>query len=208
MQNHMGLSRNTGTFDPNRDVEGDIFRIGMHLEDIKEMIDRNISEQISPPRSSSTPTSVKDLLDMKPLCMSTPFLHEVIMLIVASVFWICADFLLCGPFQSHISGLKHSFWNAASKNGDLERRSEQDHEGGQQTCHIPDKQWTQNVWPLTEKQSMQELPVEVDAVVALLPSICTHINKQMSYFQHCLHSCLMAFKVSCLCHLWPDVQGF
>lgn len=72
MQNYMGLSRNTGTFDSNRHVEGDIFRIGMHLEDIKEMIDRNVREQISPPRSSSTPTFVRDVLDMEPLCMSTP----------------------------------------------------------------------------------------------------------------------------------------
>nr|XP_020471627.1 protein AKNAD1-like [Monopterus albus] len=52
MQNYMGLSRNTGTFDPNRLVEGDIFRIGMHLEDIKEMLDKNMCEQISPPHSS------------------------------------------------------------------------------------------------------------------------------------------------------------
>lgn len=72
MQNYMGLSRNTGAFDSNRRVEGDIFRIGMHLEDIKEMIDRNVREQISPPSSSSTPTSVRDVLDMEPLCMSTP----------------------------------------------------------------------------------------------------------------------------------------
>lgn len=83
MQSYMGVSRNTGTFDPNRHVEGDIFRIGMHLEDIKEIIDRNIYEQVSLPCSSSTPTSVKDILDMKPLCMSTPLplpsLQEVIL---------------------------------------------------------------------------------------------------------------------------------
>lgn len=83
MQNYMGVSRNTGTFDPNRHVEGDIFRIGMHLEDIKEMIDRNVCEQISLPTLSSTPTSVKGMLDMKPLCMSTPLpppsLREVIL---------------------------------------------------------------------------------------------------------------------------------
>ncbi|XP_014872534.1 uncharacterized protein aknad1 [Poecilia latipinna] len=60
MQNYMGLSRNTGTFDPDRLVEGDIFRIGMHLEDIKEIIDRNAYEQISPPHSSSTPTSLHE----------------------------------------------------------------------------------------------------------------------------------------------------
>ena len=39
-------------------VEGDIFRIGMHLEDIKETIDRNVCSQLSPPHSSSTPTSM------------------------------------------------------------------------------------------------------------------------------------------------------
>uniref|UniRef100_A0A7N6FAC8 Protein AKNAD1 n=1 Tax=Anabas testudineus TaxID=64144 RepID=A0A7N6FAC8_ANATE len=82
MQNYMGLSRNTGTFDPDRLVEGDIFRIGMHLEDIKEMIDKNVCEQISPPHSSSTPTSMKEMLHVKPsaLCISTPStppsLHE------------------------------------------------------------------------------------------------------------------------------------
>ncbi|XP_070830179.1 microtubule organization protein AKNA-like [Chaetodon trifascialis] len=82
MQNYMGLSRNTGTFDPDRLVEGDIFRIGMHLEDIKEMIDINMCEQISPPNSSSTPTPMKKTLHVKssPVCMHTPSpppsLHE------------------------------------------------------------------------------------------------------------------------------------
>lgn len=99
MQNYMGLSRNTGTFDPNRHVEGDIFRIGMHLEDIKEMIDRNVCEQISPPRSSSTPTPVQNLLDMKPLCMSTPLpllsLHEASVSTVAPVSVNLCRFLLC-----------------------------------------------------------------------------------------------------------------
>ncbi|XP_072220563.1 uncharacterized protein [Leuresthes tenuis] len=82
MQNHMGLSRNTGTFDPNRLVEGDIFRIGMHLEDIKEMIDKNMFEQISPPQSSSTPKPITVPLQVKPdpPCMPTlsppPSLHE------------------------------------------------------------------------------------------------------------------------------------
>ncbi|XP_040911516.1 uncharacterized protein LOC121193345 [Toxotes jaculatrix] len=82
MQNYMGLSRNTGTFDSNRLVEGDIFRIGMHLEDIKEMIDKNVYEQISPPHSSSTPTPMNESLHVRPspLCMPTalppPSLHE------------------------------------------------------------------------------------------------------------------------------------
>lgn len=89
MQSYIGVSRNTGTFDPNRHVEGDIFRIGMHLEDIKEIIDRNICEQVFLPCSSSTPTSFKDILDMKPLCMSTPLplpsLQEVILSIGKTV---------------------------------------------------------------------------------------------------------------------------
>ncbi|XP_024129732.1 uncharacterized protein LOC112147502 isoform X2 [Oryzias melastigma] len=65
MQNYMGLSRNTGTFDPDRQLEGDIFRIGMNLEDIKEMIDKNVYEQMSVPHPSSTPT-------MKTAPFSTP----------------------------------------------------------------------------------------------------------------------------------------
>lgn len=105
MQNYMGLSRNTGTFDPNRHIEGDIFRIGMHLEDIKEMIDRNIREQmqISPPRSSSTPTSVKDLLEVKPPSMSTPLPQpsEVFMSIAASVMVnLCRFSLECNVILS------------------------------------------------------------------------------------------------------------
>uniref|UniRef100_A0A8D3CZJ9 AKNA domain-containing protein n=1 Tax=Scophthalmus maximus TaxID=52904 RepID=A0A8D3CZJ9_SCOMX len=77
MQNYMGLSRNTGTFDPNRLVEGDIFRIGMHLDTIKEMIDKNVREQISPPHSSSSPTPVTEKLHVKPRPPSPPpSLHE------------------------------------------------------------------------------------------------------------------------------------
>ncbi|XP_047198005.1 microtubule organization protein AKNA isoform X2 [Hippoglossus stenolepis] len=82
MQNYMGLSRNTGTFDPDRLVEGDIFRIGMHLDDIKEMIDKNLCEQMSPPHSSSTPMPMTDKLHVRPgsVCMLTPSpppsLHE------------------------------------------------------------------------------------------------------------------------------------
>ncbi|KAM6990251.1 uncharacterized protein aknad1 [Tautogolabrus adspersus] len=82
MQNYMGLCRNTGTFDPNRLVEGDIFRIGMHLEDIKEVIDKNVYEQISPPHSSSTPTPMRQTQHgtLNPLCILTPSppssLHE------------------------------------------------------------------------------------------------------------------------------------
>uniref|UniRef100_A0A3B4AZF1 Uncharacterized protein n=2 Tax=Periophthalmus magnuspinnatus TaxID=409849 RepID=A0A3B4AZF1_9GOBI len=54
--------------------EGGIFRLGMVLEDIKEMINKNMYEQISPPQSSSTPLSCD--LHIKPhvLCMSPPSL--------------------------------------------------------------------------------------------------------------------------------------
>ncbi|KAJ0011677.1 hypothetical protein NQD34_012652, partial [Periophthalmus magnuspinnatus] len=74
MQKYMGINRNTGTFDPGRLVEGGIFRLGMVLEDIKEMINKNMYEQISPPQSSSTPLSCD--LHIKPhvLCMSPPSL--------------------------------------------------------------------------------------------------------------------------------------
>nr|XP_061794977.1 uncharacterized protein LOC133586619 [Nerophis lumbriciformis] len=65
MQNYLGLCRNVGTFDPNRLVEGDIFRVGMYLEDIKEIIDKNRREQVispylaSPSKETTTKISVK-----------------------------------------------------------------------------------------------------------------------------------------------------
>ncbi|KAM8838411.1 uncharacterized protein aknad1 [Synchiropus picturatus] len=52
MQNYMGLNRNTGIFDPERLLEGDIFRAGMLLDDIKEMVDKHLCEQDSTPQSS------------------------------------------------------------------------------------------------------------------------------------------------------------
>lgn len=128
MQNYMGLSRNTGTFDPNRHVEGDIFRVGMHLEDIKEMIDRNIREQmqISPPRSSSTPTSVKDLLETETLCLSSPSPQpsEVIMSIAASVLVnLCRSFLLsCVRPQVQILLYCSIKWRPGKKNRTRSRR--------------------------------------------------------------------------------------
>ncbi|XP_049603245.1 protein AKNAD1 [Syngnathus scovelli] len=59
MKNDLGLCRNIGTFDPNRLVEGDIFRAGMHLEDIKEMIDKSTCERSISPLLWSTPTTNK-----------------------------------------------------------------------------------------------------------------------------------------------------
>ncbi|KAL2097075.1 hypothetical protein ACEWY4_006282 [Coilia grayii] len=55
MQNYMGIAKNTGEFDPDRQVEGEIFRIGMLLEDVKEQIDANVCQSFSPMPSTSTP---------------------------------------------------------------------------------------------------------------------------------------------------------
>ncbi|XP_048018490.1 uncharacterized protein aknad1 isoform X2 [Megalobrama amblycephala] len=84
MQNYRGLNRNTGEFDPDREVEGQIFRIGMHLEDIKEQIDRNVCHVFYPPSSSSTP--------FPPPCenislssSSHPSLHEESVFSISSV---------------------------------------------------------------------------------------------------------------------------
>ncbi|XP_055007900.1 microtubule organization protein AKNA-like [Boleophthalmus pectinirostris] len=80
MQKYMGINRNTGTFDPDRLVEGGIFRLGMLLEDIKDMIDKNMCDQISLPQSSSTPRSFNVHIRPHVLCMSPPTaplsLHE------------------------------------------------------------------------------------------------------------------------------------
>ncbi|KAL4660142.1 hypothetical protein GN956_G1191 [Arapaima gigas] len=58
MQNYLGLAKNTGIFDPERQVEGEIFKIGMILEDIKDQIDKNTQSQLSLPTSSSSPLSL------------------------------------------------------------------------------------------------------------------------------------------------------
>ncbi|XP_053083403.1 protein AKNAD1 isoform X3 [Pangasianodon hypophthalmus] len=58
MQNYMGLKLNTGEFDPDRLVEGEIFQLGMHLEDLKEQIDRNAYCMLSPLPSSTTSTAL------------------------------------------------------------------------------------------------------------------------------------------------------
>ncbi|XP_051944828.1 uncharacterized protein aknad1 [Hippocampus zosterae] len=73
MQNYLGLRRNIGTFDPNRLVEGDIFRVGMHLEDIKEMMDKNMHQHVVPPLLSSTPTTKHRSAKVS----LPPSLHEV-----------------------------------------------------------------------------------------------------------------------------------
>ncbi|XP_051554351.1 uncharacterized protein LOC127441216 [Myxocyprinus asiaticus] len=83
MQNYMGLARNTGEFDPDRDVEGQIFRIGMQLEDIKEQIDKNICYLFYPPPLTSTPSPspCKDIL----FSSSHPLLHEESVICISAV---------------------------------------------------------------------------------------------------------------------------
>ncbi|XP_072130233.1 uncharacterized protein [Mobula birostris] len=59
------LEKNTtvGEFDPDREIEGEIFRIGMALENIKEQIDEDICNQSSLPSSffTSAPHSIPEL---------------------------------------------------------------------------------------------------------------------------------------------------
>ncbi|XP_066548803.1 uro-adherence factor A [Amia ocellicauda] len=55
LRKYMGMSKNIGEFDPERQVEGEIFRIGMGLEDIKEQIDENVCSQLSPQISFTSP---------------------------------------------------------------------------------------------------------------------------------------------------------
>ncbi|XP_039513463.1 uncharacterized protein LOC120468901 isoform X3 [Pimephales promelas] len=83
MQNYRGLARNTGDFDPDREVEGQIFRIGMHLEDIKEQIDRNVCHVYNPPSSSSTPSPPP--CENIPLSSYHPSLHEELVFSISSV---------------------------------------------------------------------------------------------------------------------------
>ncbi|XP_056116464.1 microtubule organization protein AKNA-like [Rhinichthys klamathensis goyatoka] len=83
MQNYRGLARNTGEFDPDREVEGQIFRIGMHLEDIKEQIDRNVCHVYYPPSSSFTPSPPP--CENIPLSSSHPSLHEELDFSISSV---------------------------------------------------------------------------------------------------------------------------
>ncbi|XP_077078463.1 uncharacterized protein aknad1 [Siphateles boraxobius] len=88
MQNYRGLARNTGEFDPDREVEGQIFRIGMHLEDIKEQIDRNVCHVYYPP-SSSTPSPPP--CENIPLTSSNPSLHEESFFSISSVRYNMED---------------------------------------------------------------------------------------------------------------------
>uniref|UniRef100_A0A670Y514 AKNA domain-containing protein n=1 Tax=Pseudonaja textilis TaxID=8673 RepID=A0A670Y514_PSETE len=62
LQNHKRSSRTIGKFDPNRKVEGEIFKLGMFLEDIKEKIEKTFasysSTYISSPSIRSHPSPV------------------------------------------------------------------------------------------------------------------------------------------------------
>nr|XP_055057190.1 uncharacterized protein LOC129441538 isoform X2 [Misgurnus anguillicaudatus] len=84
MQNYMGISRNTGEFDPDREVEGQIFRIGMHLEDIKEQIDRNVCHLFYPPSSSSSTPSHPPCNDISPSSLHQS-LHEESLFSISTV---------------------------------------------------------------------------------------------------------------------------
>uniref|UniRef100_W5MM66 AKNA domain-containing protein n=1 Tax=Lepisosteus oculatus TaxID=7918 RepID=W5MM66_LEPOC len=53
LKSYLGKSKDIGEFDPERQVEGQIFRIGMSLEDIKEQIDENTSYTTSTPLPSA-----------------------------------------------------------------------------------------------------------------------------------------------------------
>ncbi|XP_063155946.1 protein AKNAD1 [Candoia aspera] len=65
VQNHKQSSRNIGEFDPNRKVEGEIFKLGMLLEDIKEKIEKRFS-----PYSSTDITSTSLKSHQSPACSS------------------------------------------------------------------------------------------------------------------------------------------
>nr|XP_015210997.1 PREDICTED: protein AKNAD1 isoform X4 [Lepisosteus oculatus]XP_015210998.1 PREDICTED: protein AKNAD1 isoform X4 [Lepisosteus oculatus]XP_015210999.1 PREDICTED: protein AKNAD1 isoform X4 [Lepisosteus oculatus]XP_015211000.1 PREDICTED: protein AKNAD1 isoform X4 [Lepisosteus oculatus]XP_015211001.1 PREDICTED: protein AKNAD1 isoform X4 [Lepisosteus oculatus] len=56
LKSYLGKSKDIGEFDPERQVEGQIFRIGMSLEDIKEQIDENVCNQLSSQTSYTTST--------------------------------------------------------------------------------------------------------------------------------------------------------
>ncbi|XP_026556220.1 protein AKNAD1 [Pseudonaja textilis] len=75
LQNHKRSSRTIGKFDPNRKVEGEIFKLGMFLEDIKEKIEKTFasysSTYISSPSIRSHPSPVCSSYSVSPLNTST-----------------------------------------------------------------------------------------------------------------------------------------
>ncbi|KAH1166987.1 hypothetical protein KIL84_016159 [Mauremys mutica] len=74
LQNYNHKSISVGEFDPDRKVEGEIFRLGMLLEDVKEKIDDNIC---SPCPSSFTTSPTSPLLTpCESVCSSCSCLRE------------------------------------------------------------------------------------------------------------------------------------
>ncbi|XP_041132911.1 uncharacterized protein LOC121330451 isoform X2 [Polyodon spathula] len=72
LRNYMGETENIGEFDPERQVEGEIFKIGMCLEDLKEQIDENVCNQPSLPAF----TTSNPLPSAVPISSSHTRLHE------------------------------------------------------------------------------------------------------------------------------------
>ncbi|MBN3324468.1 AKND1 protein, partial [Atractosteus spatula] len=73
LKSYLCKSKDIGEFDPERQVEGQIFRIGMSLEDIKEQIDENVCNQLSSQISYTTSTPLPSAESIS----SHTSLHEV-----------------------------------------------------------------------------------------------------------------------------------
>ncbi|XP_070797167.1 protein AKNAD1 [Pituophis catenifer annectens] len=75
LQNHNHSSRTIGKFDPNRKVEGEIFKLGMFLEDIKEKIEKTFasysSTYVTSPSLRSHPSPICSSYSASPLITST-----------------------------------------------------------------------------------------------------------------------------------------
>ncbi|XP_032073581.1 protein AKNAD1 [Thamnophis elegans] len=75
LQNHKHSSRTIGKFDANRKVEGEIFKLGMFLDDIKEKIEKTFasysSTYITSPSLTSPPSSICSSYSASPLITST-----------------------------------------------------------------------------------------------------------------------------------------
>ncbi|XP_043376411.1 protein AKNAD1 isoform X8 [Dermochelys coriacea] len=74
LQNYNHKAISVGEFDPDRKVEGEIFRLGMLLEDVKEKIDDNICSPC--PSSFTTSPTSPSLTPCESLCSSCSHLHE------------------------------------------------------------------------------------------------------------------------------------
>ncbi|XP_050817341.1 protein AKNAD1 isoform X3 [Gopherus flavomarginatus] len=74
LQNYNHKSISVGEFDPDRKVEGEIFRLGMLLEDVKEKIDDNICSPC--PSSFTTSPKSPSLTQCESVCSSCSCLRE------------------------------------------------------------------------------------------------------------------------------------